>query len=263
MGKKRNVGIILCLLGIIGFTYAAVFMSTIENGQSSWFHNASYDYSEPCGGWCLITFTICLPISTVLFLVGLALTIDAIATIKERNKASHTINSTGAPGKKGSRIIPIKTKIAALWIIIASVVGIIVSWEVIETVFQGCDEWCIVGGLAGMIIFFAGVLSAISAVLLTLKPRGPWIAAVVLLIIVMGCWTFAYTMIFSIVLPGDSSHLFLTCATCGIFFLLYLIPFVLIILDKNKYWAMVEHRTAKKKTKPPADEMTSHPSGGL
>lgn len=263
MGKKINIGIILCLLGIIGFTYAAVFMSTIENGQSSWFHNKPYDYSEPCGDWCFITFIICSPISTALFLVGLALTIDAIVAIRERNKVSHTIKSTGTPDKKGSRRIPIKTKIAAWWMIVASVVGMIASWKVIETVFQGCDEWCIVGGLAWLIIFFAGFLSAVSAVLLTGKTRGPWIAAVVLLIIIMCCWTLAYNIIFSIVLPGDVSHLFLTWVTCGAFFLLYLVPFVLIILDKNNYWAMVKHRTAKKKTKPPTNTVSSHSSDGL
>jgi hypothetical protein len=167
---------------------------------------------------------------------------------------------------KDSIGLPTKTKIGIWWIVFCSVAGLFASWEVIDHVYKGCDEWFIVGDFAKAIISLASLLSIISAVLLTGKTRGQWKAAVVLLVLVICCWTFAFLFFISPIIvesPSHEFHLFLTWFTYGIFLLLYLISLFLIILDIDRYWEMAKYRRVKRKIKPSTKETTSHPSGDL
>jgi cation transport ATPase len=139
--------------------------------------------------------------------------------------------------------LPIKTKIAVWWISVIGVAGTI-AVIVIYLVAQGPSVSISSSSLMYLSIFAAGIFYCLPALLLTLKRKTTWIAALVMLAIgTLGLSGFYFWFIPS--------------------FIIFLVPVVLVIVDAKKYLAMVEYRTAKMKTESPTDEVTPHTSDDL
>lgn len=149
---------------------------------------------------------------------------------------------------KGSGKLPIKTKIAVWWIIIAGVSGAIFSL-VLGSSAQG--EMALLAVFWSFVVFIAALVYILPAIFLVLKRSWSWVSAFVILFIEV------IVSLLGLLYLIDMISIF------AVYFFINIIPFTLVIFDSRKYWTMVEYRTATKRTRTSADKVTSHPNGGL
>jgi hypothetical protein len=138
--------------------------------------------------------------------------------------------------------LPIKTEIAAWWLIVVGLIGTIATIAAICIYCRGCDEWCIGCVLWAAIVFVIGLLYFLSGMFLARRTMGAWAATILILIIELAAFAYYYGTSFeSIFSPSPSRYPY-----TPIFFI-FLIPLILLILDRKNYFEMVRQRELEKK----------------
>lgn len=167
--------------------------------------------------------------------------------------------------KQGKAKLPMKTKIAVWWLITISVVLTIYAIVLLSLTEPG-DEWSIIGYVFSAIALVSAFVYFISGILLAVKKRGTWVAAVVILSLITLA-TIANAPygvhlnlpLFSLLIgetEGGSMvyQLFLFISTLST-----LIPLILVVGDAKNYWAMADYRKGTRQVEASVDEPSAEP----
>jgi len=141
--------------------------------------------------------------------------------------------------------LPIRTKIAVWWLITISVILTIYGIVVLSLAEPGY-EWSIYNYLIGIVALVSVFIYLISGILLAVKKRGTWIAAVVILsLITLGTIInapygvhlnlFLFDLFFETEGGSTIHQLLLFISTLST-----LVPLILAVSDVKNYWAMTE-----------------------
>ncbi len=152
---------------------------------------------------------------------------------------SEQIGNNKPASKTHGTKLPMKTKIAAWWIITAGVVGTIVGgiyhyhWLSEEGPIEEVGS-----GIVLEAIFIIGVLYLAPGIFLLMKTKSAWVVAMVLLSLGLIASSIFYTLVLLLWSP----------LYFPIFFL-YLVPLILIISDQKNYWKMTYRLSARVRRK--------------
>ena len=133
--------------------------------------------------------------------------------------------------------LPIKTKAAIWWIVIFSIGTILVFVWAVST-FDCSDEfWVICTGIA-VVFFPVWILLWLPSILLPLKKRWCWITS----IIVLGL-EIVSSIATLVILSGRSFNVIGFIPAI----MIYIVPFILILLDRKNYFEVIYQRELEKK----------------
>jgi glucan phosphoethanolaminetransferase (alkaline phosphatase superfamily) len=140
--------------------------------------------------------------------------------------------------------LPLKTKIAAWWLMFFGLFGTITAIVIPQVLTHTSDqsEWGYISLVLALITIVIGFLYVLPGILLQIKNKTAWISTIALLLIELAIFSYLYATSFNFISSPPPSPYPYT----PIFFI-YIIPLILVILDRKNYFKMVRQRALEKK----------------